>query len=80
MTEQELKATTVLWLPIEEASAKLREGGPVDDEPDYALPVWAGVLPIQQVVGEPVADARLAAGTPLPDHVRDFALGQAGPS
>jgi nitroimidazol reductase NimA-like FMN-containing flavoprotein (pyridoxamine 5'-phosphate oxidase superfamily) len=72
---QELKATTVLGMTIEEASAKVRTGPPVDDEPDYALPVWAGVVPIRQVFGTPVADPRLAAGTPTPDHVADLAPG-----
>ena len=61
--EQELKATTVLSLPIDEASAKLRSGGPLDDEEDYALPVWAGHLPLSLTPGEPVPDERLAAGT-----------------
>ncbi|MGA9071838.1 MAG: pyridoxamine 5'-phosphate oxidase family protein, partial [Terracidiphilus sp.] len=56
---QELKATTVLELTIEEASAKLRTGPPIDDEADYALPVWAGVLPLGLKAGEPVPDARL---------------------
>ena len=46
-TEQELKATIVLALPLEEVSAKVRTGGPLDDEADYALPVWAGVLPLE---------------------------------
>src|SRR5277367_3457511 len=46
-TEQELKATTVLALPLEEVSAKVRTGGPNDDEPDYDLPIWAGVLPFE---------------------------------
>src|SRR5277367_5136156 len=45
--DQELKATTVLALPLEEVSAKVRTGGPIDDEEDYALPVWAGVLPFE---------------------------------
>jgi hypothetical protein len=72
---QELKATTVLGMTIEEASAKVRTGPPVDDEPDYALPVWAGVVPIRQVFGTPVADPRLAAGTPIPAHVADLAPG-----
>jgi uncharacterized protein len=61
-TAQELRATTVLALPIEEASAKVRTGPPLDDEEDYALPVWAGVLPLALKAGEPVADSRLAEG------------------
>ena len=56
---QELKATTVLELTIEEASAKSRTGPPIDDEADYALPVWAGVLPLALKTGEPEPDARL---------------------
>ncbi len=58
----ELRATMVLAVPIDEASAKVRTGPPVDDEEDYALPVWAGVLPLRMAVGEPEADPRLVAG------------------
>jgi len=71
-TAQELKATMVLAIPIEEASAKIRTGPPVDDEEDYALPVWAGVVPIKTVVGTAVPDDRLPAGTPLPDYIDHF--------
>ena len=56
-SEQELKATSVLALPLEEVSAKVRTGGPLDDEPDYALPVWAGVLPLETVAKAPEPDA-----------------------
>jgi nitroimidazol reductase NimA-like FMN-containing flavoprotein (pyridoxamine 5'-phosphate oxidase superfamily) len=62
-TAQELKATTVLSLPIEEASAKVRTGPPIDDEEDYAMSVWAGVLPLQLTKGSPVADSRLPQET-----------------
>jgi hypothetical protein len=55
-TRKELKATTVLTLPIEEGSAKVRSGPPIDDEPDYALDVWAGVVPLTLTRGEPVQD------------------------
>jgi nitroimidazol reductase NimA-like FMN-containing flavoprotein (pyridoxamine 5'-phosphate oxidase superfamily) len=55
-TEQELKATSVLALPLEEVSAKVRSGGPIDDEADYAWPVWAGVVPVTIERGEPVPD------------------------
>jgi nitroimidazol reductase NimA-like FMN-containing flavoprotein (pyridoxamine 5'-phosphate oxidase superfamily) len=72
-TEQELKATAVLEFTMEEASAKIRSGPPLDDEEDYALPVWAGVLPVQLKPGSPVPDSRLPAGTPLPDYVRSYA-------
>jgi len=61
-TEQELKATTVLALPLDEVSAKVRTGGPIDDEEDYMLPVWAGVVPVGPRFGEPVPDARLLPG------------------
>jgi uncharacterized protein len=63
-SEQELKATNVLSLPISEASAKVRTGGPVDDEEDYALPIWAGVVPVSMSPGKPLADDRLLAGVP----------------
>jgi nitroimidazol reductase NimA-like FMN-containing flavoprotein (pyridoxamine 5'-phosphate oxidase superfamily) len=55
-TEQELKATSVLALPLAEVSAKVRSGGPIDDEADYALPVWAGVVPVSTQRGTPVPD------------------------
>jgi nitroimidazol reductase NimA-like FMN-containing flavoprotein (pyridoxamine 5'-phosphate oxidase superfamily) len=63
---QELKATTVLALSLSEASAKIRAGGPIDDEEDYALPIWAGHLPLALVSGVPVPDARLDADIPVP--------------
>lgn len=63
---QELKATAVLCVPIDEASAKVRTGPPLDDEDDYALPHWAGVLPIRLEAERPIADPRLAAGIPTP--------------
>jgi nitroimidazol reductase NimA-like FMN-containing flavoprotein (pyridoxamine 5'-phosphate oxidase superfamily) len=72
-TEQELKATTVLKLEIEEASAKQRSGGPVDDEEDYALGVWAGVLPVQLATGAPEADARLTSDRAVPQYMGNFA-------
>lgn len=61
-TDQELKATTVLGIPIEEASAKMRSGPPIDDEEDYAWPVWAGVIPAGLRFGEPLDDPRLKQG------------------
>ena len=54
--EIEMRQTLVLALPLDEASAKIRTGGPVDDEEDYALPVWAGVIPVRLAKGEPVED------------------------
>lgn len=71
---QELKATTLLSLPIDEASAKVRTGGPVDDEEDYALPIWSGVIPVRTVVGAPEPDPRNLPGVDVPAHIRDFSL------
>jgi nitroimidazol reductase NimA-like FMN-containing flavoprotein (pyridoxamine 5'-phosphate oxidase superfamily) len=65
-SEQELKATRVLVLPVSEASAKVRSGGPLDDEADYALPCWAGVIPLRTMPEVAVPDARLPAGVPVP--------------
>jgi len=70
--EQEMKATTVLALPLEEVSAKVRTGGPVDDEPDYALPVWAGVLPLETMPKTPEPDAARKADVPLPDYLKNY--------
>lgn len=61
-TEQELKATTVLVLALDEVSAKVRTGSPLDDEEDYSLPVWAGVVPVRTEVGVPVPDQRVLPG------------------
>ncbi|HEX4563540.1 MAG TPA: pyridoxamine 5'-phosphate oxidase family protein [Solirubrobacteraceae bacterium] len=72
-TDNELKATSVLALTIDEASAKVRTGPPVDDEEDYALQTWAGVLPMRSVPGEPRADERLAANVAVPEYVSAYA-------
>ena len=69
-TRQELKATTILRLPLDEASAKVRSGPPGDDEPDYALEVWAGVIPTALVRGTPVPDPKLAFDVPPPKWTR----------
>jgi nitroimidazol reductase NimA-like FMN-containing flavoprotein (pyridoxamine 5'-phosphate oxidase superfamily) len=71
-TEQELKATTVLSLPLAEVSAKVRSGPPIDDEEDYALDVWAGVLPLKLVAGEPVNDPRLPANIESPAYILQY--------
>jgi uncharacterized protein len=71
-TEQELKATTVLSLPLVEASAKIRTGPPLDDEEDYALPVWAGVIPLKLEAGEPEKDPRLPEGIEVPEYARAY--------
>jgi uncharacterized protein len=68
-TARELKATGVLRLSLDEASAKVREGGPVDEEEDYELPVWAGTVPLRLTAGEPRADDRLLAGVELPGYL-----------
>jgi hypothetical protein len=70
--ERELRATTVLEFMIEEASAKTRSGPPQDDEADYSLPVWAGVLPIAIRAGSPESDPRLPPGLDPPEHVLRF--------
>jgi len=70
--ERELKATLVMRLPIEEFSAKVRQGPPVDDEADYAFPTWAGVIPLETVAGEPVNDPKLDPGRAVPAYARDY--------
>jgi len=69
-TVQEMKATTVVRMRLGEVSAKIRTGQPVDDEEDYALPVWAGVLPVTSGLGMPESDPRLVAGVELPDYLQ----------
>jgi nitroimidazol reductase NimA-like FMN-containing flavoprotein (pyridoxamine 5'-phosphate oxidase superfamily) len=73
---QEAKGTSVLYMDIEEASAKVRVGPPKDDEPDYALDCWAGVIPIAQVIGAAVPDLKLKAGVDWPEHLRLFKDGR----
>jgi uncharacterized protein len=72
-TAKELKAIQVLALPLTEASAKVRTGPPVDDEEDYALDAWAGVIPLATVARPPAPDPRLADGTPLSPAAREWA-------
>lgn len=69
-TSKELRATTLVAMTIDEASAKMRSGPPIDDEEDYALPVWAGVIPIEMRMAAPVADPRLKQSTPLPAYLK----------
>jgi len=71
-TKNELKGTTVLSLPLTEASAKIRAGGPVDDEEDYELEVWAGVLPLSLKSAAPVADERVKDGVAVPPNVLNY--------
>lgn len=75
VTEQELKATTVMALELEEVAAKVRPGPPSDDEADYDLPVWAGVVPIRYQVGAPEDDPRLKPGIAQPDYLRRVRIG-----
>ena len=69
VNRQELKATSVLCMPIAEGSAKVRTGPPKDDEEDYAWPIWAGVLPVQAVLGAPIPDPRLPETIQSPGYV-----------
>ena len=71
-SRQELQGTLVLSLPLTEASAKVRTGPPLDDEADYSLPVWAGVVPIQLLAAAPIADPRLQQGITLPTYVHNY--------
>jgi len=69
-SEKELRATTVLEFSIEEASSKVRTGPPVDDDTNYGLPVWAGILPLEIRSRTPLPDDRLVEGIGLPENVR----------
>jgi len=77
-TEVELKQTSVLCLPLKEASAKVRTGPPIDDEEDYALPIWAGVVPLKLVAGEPIKDPRLPEGIEAPSYASEYTRTKAG--
>ncbi len=70
--EAELQQTTVLSLPITEASAKIRTGPPLDDEEDYAMRVWAGVIPLRMVADESIPDPRLPSGITTPSYISDY--------
>ncbi len=74
VTDQELKATTVLAMEIDEVAAKVRNGPPGDDEEDYDLDVWAGELPLRLTAGTPVPDPRLKPGIHLPAYLNNFDL------
>lgn len=73
IADGEVRATAVLSLPIREGSAKLRTGQPKDDADDYALPIWAGIVPVQMVTGTPLPDPRNRPETPVSPAVRAFA-------
>jgi nitroimidazol reductase NimA-like FMN-containing flavoprotein (pyridoxamine 5'-phosphate oxidase superfamily) len=69
-SDKEFRATMMLAIPIDEASAKVRNGPPSDEEEDYGLEVWAGVIPYSLIPGDPIPDPRLAEGIPFPDYLR----------
>jgi nitroimidazol reductase NimA-like FMN-containing flavoprotein (pyridoxamine 5'-phosphate oxidase superfamily) len=71
-TESEMRATLVLKLPLVEVSAKVRTGPPIDDEEDYELSVWAGVLPLKLTAGAPIGDERLPTGIEPPEYATDY--------
>ena len=75
VTARELRATSILSIPISEASAKVRIGPPKDDEEDYALDIWAGVLPLRLETQTPISDPRMKADVPVPNHVLRRRLG-----
>jgi hypothetical protein len=75
VTAKELKATTVLTLALDESSAKVRSGPPGDDEEDYALPIWAGVIPVKTQILPPTDDPRLIPGLTPPLHITGFKFG-----
>src|SRR5580700_11454541 len=70
--ERELKATSVLRVPIEEFSAKVRSGPPIDDEEDYSFPTWAGVIPLEMTAGAPIDDSRLDPAQEVPDYAKHY--------
>ncbi|HKZ76742.1 MAG TPA: pyridoxamine 5'-phosphate oxidase family protein [Pyrinomonadaceae bacterium] len=76
--EQELRATTVLLLPLTEGSAKVRTGPPIDDEEDYALRVWAGLIPLSLTSGSPVPDPRLNTPIEVPAYCSKYSRGDSG--
>ncbi len=75
VNDQELKATTMMSLELKEVAAKVRPGPPSDDEADYGLPVWAGVVPIRYEVGAPEDDPRLEPGIAQPDYLKQVRVG-----
>jgi uncharacterized protein len=70
--QKELAATTILSVPLQEVSAKIRSGPPLDDDEDMDLPVWAGEIPVKLMAGEPVTATNLVPGVDLPDYARNY--------
>lgn len=75
VAKQELKATTVMSMTLDEVACKVRTGPPADDEEDYGLDVWAGVVPVTTVIGKPVDDPRLKPGVAAPDYLSKVRIG-----
>jgi nitroimidazol reductase NimA-like FMN-containing flavoprotein (pyridoxamine 5'-phosphate oxidase superfamily) len=71
-TDEELRATRVVQMPLGEASAKVRAGGPIDDPEDQCLPVWAGQIPLRLVAAQPIADIYTPAAVPTPSYVTSY--------
>src|SRR5262249_9389081 len=71
-SEKEQKATSILRLPLNEVSAQARAGPPIDDEPDYALPVWAGVIPVHLAADAPIRDEKCDPAIPTPEYVMHY--------
>ena len=76
VNDQEMKGTSIAYMEIDEGAAKIRAGGPVDDEPDYDLDIWAGVLPFTTTTGAPIPDARNKPNVPVPDYLADIVIGE----
>src|SRR5579871_6089755 len=73
--ERELKQTSVLKVPIQEFSAKVRSGPPIDDAEDYSFPTWAGVVPLEMKPGEPISDPKLEAARDVPEYAKTYRRG-----
>lgn len=71
-SKEELRRTYVVSIPITEASAKVRTGPPLDDEPDYDLPIWAGVIPLRLSAAEPIGDPKLQPSIPPPSYAVSY--------
>lgn len=78
MTDKELQSTGVIAVPIQQAAAKVRTGGPIDDDEDYALRIWGGVVPVRLALGEPQDDGRLVDGVDMPPSVAAAKLNYPG--
>ena len=70
--EKEMKGTLIVALDLDESSAKVRTGGPVDDEADYELPHWAGVVPVRQTFDPPIADENALRDVPIPAYLSGY--------